>query len=101
MSTGSQLKIDLANRAARPAPQFALHQVVKLTDGKTARVVRAARWRATAGYLYQVAPLVPRRDGAGTEGWSRHPRLVPESRILRALRPEELKALPRQLGELR
>ena len=42
MSTGSQLKIDLANPAPRPAPQFALHQLVKLTDGKLGLIVRAA-----------------------------------------------------------
>jgi len=91
MSTGSARKIDDLNRAARTKPEFAVGDLVKLTTGQRAQVVRDGRWHDGA-WRYQLKVEVHVRGG-DTE-WGRHPVVMLQSRMLRKLLPAELGSLP-------
>lgn len=91
MSTGYAKKIDDLNRAARTIPEFVLGDLVKLTTGQRAVVVRAGRWH-DGTWMYQLRVETTARGGI-TE-WGRNVATVRGSRMLRKLRPAETDNLP-------
>lgn len=109
MSTGYMRKIDDLNRAARLPAQFQLDDLVKLTDGRFARITRAPKFFG-GSWSYR-AVVTTRRVPRGSRTrdlmasakvrdpllrWAGHELSVRERKILRRVTDQERATLPKE-----